>query len=286
MKERKKLGNILFATDLSENSARAIGWLRSFCNNFGSSVDIVYVLNQFPFSLSAEETAKARSVASRQFDGFVRKHHLNQKPFARKLIVGDTAVAVSEFVGKHDISLVVLGSQAIGLNRLLQGSISEEMFRSVDCPVLTVGPRAKSPRGQDGIPHVLFATNSEKQSGSVFPHFEFLFKGNSRPELALAHFLGKESKSVVERHKTRKRLLGKLINLVPEEVRSQIDDVVVESRSPVNGILGFSREGRFDLVVLGVKDAGPFTRAATHRPRAITHQIIQHATCPVLTIRV
>ena len=189
MKERKKFGNILFATDLSENSARAIAWLRWLCDHFGSTVDVVYVLNLFPFGMSAEETAQARSVASKQFDSFVRKYHLNQKPFAQKLIVGDAAVAVTEFVGKHEISLVVLGSQAIGLNRLLQGSISEEVFRSVDCPVLTVGPRAKSPRGHDGISHVLFATDLEKQSGSVFTHFDFLFKANSRPELALAHFL-------------------------------------------------------------------------------------------------
>ncbi|MGC1942513.1 MAG: universal stress protein [Candidatus Acidiferrales bacterium] len=286
MKERKHLGNILFATNLSEDSARAIDWLRWFGRHYGSTVCVVHVLDLLSFGLSVEEVAHARSMASKRLDRFVRKYRLNQKPFAQKLIVGDAAVAVTEFVGKHDISLIVLGSQAIGLNRLLQGSISEEVLRRVNCPVFTVGPRAKSPRRPVAISHVLFATNLAKQSGSVFTHCEFLFKGNPHCGLALAHFLPKESKSAFERHKTRKRLRGKLIKLVPEEVRRQIEDVVVESCSPVKGILEFSKEGRFDLVVLGVKDAGPFTRAATHRPRSITHQIIQYATCPVLTIRV
>ena len=286
MKERKRLGNILFATDLSEDSAHAIDWLQWFCGYYGSTAYIVYVLNLFLFGLSAEEIAQTRSIASKRFDRFVRKYRLNQKAFTQKLILGDAAVAVTEFVGKHDIALVVLGSRAIWLNRFLRGSISEEVFRSVDCPVLTVGPLAKSPRSSVGISRVLFATNMAKQSGSVLTYCEFLFKGNPHSGIALAHFLPKESKSVFERHKTRKLLQAKLINLVPEEMRCQIDDVVVESCSPVKGILEFSADGRADVIILAVKDAGPLTRAATHRPRSITHQIIQSATCPVLTIRV
>lgn len=285
MKERKTLGNILFATDLSEESAHAIDWLRWFCRHYASSVYVVYVLNLFPFGLSAEEIAEARSIAAKRFDRFIRKHHLNQKAFTPMLMVGDTAVSVTEFVDKHEIALVVLGSRAIGLNRLLRGSISEEVFRSVDCPVLTVGPRAKSPRSAVGIKQVLFPTQLTKQSGSVLTHFDFLFKSNPRCGLALAHFLPKESRSVVDRHKTRKELQAKLIDLVPPGLRDQIDDVVVERCSPVKGIHEFAERYRADLVILAVRDAGLFTRAATHRPRSITHQIIQSATCPVLTIR-
>jgi nucleotide-binding universal stress UspA family protein len=286
MKERTRLLNILFATDLSKDSARAIDWLRWFYARYGSSVYVLYVLNLFPFGLSAEEIVQARSVAAEQFDRFVRKHRLNQEPFTRKLIVGDPAVAVTEFVANQDIALVVLGSRAMGLSRLLGGSISEEVFRSVDCPVLTVGPRAKSPRSTGKISRVFFPTDLARQSRSVLTHFDVLFKGNPPPELALAHFLSKESMSVVERHKTRKSLRAKLIDLVPNEVRPQVDDVVVESCSPVKGILEFSTEGRADVIILAVKDAGPLTRAATHLPRSITHQIIESATCPVFTIRV
>jgi nucleotide-binding universal stress UspA family protein len=229
---------------------------------------------------------QARSVAAEQFDRFVRKHRLTQEPFTRKHIVGDPAVAVTEFVANHDIALVVLGSRAMGLNRLLGGSISEEVFRSVACPVLIVGPRAKAPRRTGKISRVFSRTDLVRQSRPVLTHFDVLFKGNPPPELALAHFLPKESTSAVKRHKTRKSLRAKLINLVPNELRPQINDVVVESCSPVKGILEFSTEECADVVILAVKDAGPLTRAATHRPRSITHQIIESAACPVFTIRV
>jgi hypothetical protein len=81
-----------------------------------------------------------------------------------------TAVGVTEFVGKYDVALVVLGSRTIGLNRFLRGSTSEEVFRSVACPVLTVGPRAKSPRSPVGIsapflPQVTSASSRSRGAG-------------------------------------------------------------------------------------------------------------------------
>ena len=276
----------MFATDLSGDSAHAIDWLRWFCDHYDSNAFIIHVSRLLPFGLSAEEIAQARRLAARRFEQFIRKHHLNQEAFTQELVIGDPAIAITEFVAKHDIELLLLSSRAAGLNRVLSGSVSEEVFRSVDCPVVIVGPRAKSPRGVAGISRVFFPTDLARYSKSVLSHCDFLFEGDPSPRLALAHFLSKESMSIVERHKTRKSLQAKLVDLVPDELRRQLDDVVVESRPPVRGILEFSREGRCDLIVLAVKDAGPLTRAATHQPRSIAHQIIRSATCPVLTFRV
>ncbi len=285
MKEPATLGNILFATDLSEQSARAIDWLRSFCSHYHSTAYVLHVLDLLTIGSTTEEIARARSIAERRFGRFIRKHRLKHEPFTSVLATGDTAHVVTEFVDNCRIALVVLGSRAVGLNRLLRGSISEEVVRSAGCPVITVGPRARSPRSL-GIRHVLFATNLAREATSVLSRLQFLFRGNLGAELALAHFLPKESKSLVERHEIRKRSHAKLIEMVPLEVRSRISDVVVESSSPVNGILEFSREQDVDLIVLAVREAGPFTRAATHRPLTITHQIVRSATCPVLTIRI
>jgi nucleotide-binding universal stress UspA family protein len=285
MKERATLGNILFATDLSGQSARAIDWLRWFCSHYHSTAYVLHVLDLLTIGSSTEEIARARSIAERRFVRFIRKHRLKHKPFTSVLATGDSAHVISEFVDNCRIALVVLGSRTVGLNRLLRGSISEEVVRSAGCPVITVGPRARCPRSL-GIRHILFATNLAREATSVLSRLQFLFRGNLGAELALAHFLPKESKSLVERHETRKKSHAKLIEMVPLEVRSRISDIVVESSSPVKGILEFSREQDVDLIVLAVREAGPFTRAATHRPLTITHQIVRSATCPVLTIRI
>ncbi|MFY9733058.1 MAG: universal stress protein [Candidatus Acidiferrales bacterium] len=284
MNDRVTLGNILFATDLSGQSAHAVGWLRWLCGRYHSTAYVLNVLDVPSIGLTAEDIAKRQIAAEERFSSFIRKHNLKQKPFTSVLATGDTAQVITEFVGNCSIALVLLGSRAVGLHRLLRGSISEEVVRSTDCPIITVGLRARPPRSF-GIRRVLFATNLARQATSVLTRLQFLFRGNLGAELALAHFLPQESKSLVERHEIRKRLHAKLIEIVPLHLRGRVSDVVVEPSSPVNGILEFSKHRSVDLIVLAVRDAGPFTRAATHRPLSITHQVIRAATCPVLTIR-
>jgi nucleotide-binding universal stress UspA family protein len=286
MKVRKTLGSILFATDLTENSAHAASWLRWFSNHYGSKAYIVYVLNFIPFGISAEQIANERNAAAGKFDRFIRKHRLNQKAFTPMLLVGDTSVALEEFIDKQKITLVILGSRAIGLNRLLKGSVSEELIRSLDCPVLTVGPHAKPPRSSIGIRRAIFATNLAKKSGLALTNLEFLFKVSPRCGLTLAHFLPNESNSVVKRDSVRREFQAKLMGLVPDNLRRRIERVIVEASSPVKGILELVKGVNADLVILAVRDAGEFTRAATHSPGSITPQIIQSASCPVLTLRV
>jgi nucleotide-binding universal stress UspA family protein len=276
----------LFATDPSENSAHAASWLRWFSSHYGSKAYILYVLNFIPFGISEEQIANERNAAAGRFDRFIRKHRLNQKAFTPVLLVGDTSVALSEFIDKHDISLVILGSRASGINRFLGGSVSEELLRSVNCPVLTLGRRAKSPRRSIAFRHVIFATNLARPSRSVLKNLEFVFKGRPRCGLTLAHFLPNESESIVARHRTRRNFQAKLMDLVPDKFRGRIEEVVVEACSPVKGILELVKSVKADLVILAVRDAGEFTRAATHSLGSITPQIIQAARCPVLTHRV
>ena len=280
-----KARNILFATDLSEQSAHAIDWLQWFCRQYRSAAYVLFVLDLLTIGLSDAEIAQLRSTAEKRFDRFIRKHSLQGKPFTSVLETGDTAIVVAQFVRHCRIALVVLGSRTVGLNRLLRGSISEEVVRTVSCPVITVGPRARLPRSV-GAKRVLFATNLATQTTSALNRLRFLFDENERMELALAHFLPKESKSLVDRHEIRKSVRAKLIEIVPPELRDWIGDVVVESSLPVKGILEIARKLSVDLILLAVRDAQPFTRAATHRPSSITHQIVRSATCPVVTIRI
>jgi nucleotide-binding universal stress UspA family protein len=51
--------------------------------------------------------------------------------------------AILEYVDYHDIDLVVMGTHGrTGLDRYLMGSVTENVVRLSDAPVLTVGPPA------------------------------------------------------------------------------------------------------------------------------------------------
>lgn len=277
--------SVLFATDLSDESAHAIRWIRWLYNHYRAKVYVVHVMDQLPLGVGDDDAAKQKKAADRRLRTFVRTHHIDGSGFSSILLVGDVAVLVEKFAQKNDIDCIVLGNKSSGLSRLFLGSISEEIFRSVDCPVLTVGPKVTSRSGAPALKRLLFATDLSKQSGSAVEYLRCLLAIAPTAELAVAHFIPQDSNSVVERYKLRKRLQTKLIESIPTPVPKQVTEIIVESASPGQGVIDFAKDWRADLIVLGVRSGGPFTRAMTHGRPSITHQIIRSAICPVLTIR-
>jgi nucleotide-binding universal stress UspA family protein len=73
--------------------------------------------------------------------------------------------------------------------------------------------------------------------------------------------------------------------MVGNEFRSQIEDVVVESGSPHEGMLKMAEGLHADLLVLGVRSGGAFTRAATHGLCSTAIRVVSEIPCPVLTVR-
>ena len=65
--------------------------------------------------------------------------------------------------GRHaqDIDLIVMGTCARhGVDKLLLGSVAELVFRTSECPVLTLGPHVIRGVKVDGeLRHILYATD-------------------------------------------------------------------------------------------------------------------------------
>jgi len=284
MKDHDTRRSIMFATDLSKNSSRAVEWVRWLRERSRATAYIVHVLDPVSKRIGSAENEKDRERVQGELDRFTRKNGFSGGAFRPVLFVGDRAVVLAQFAKRHGVGVAILENHAIGLNRFLAGSISEEIYRSVSCPVLTVGPLAqRPPTGK--IVRVLFATSLDKPSPTIFGRIRRIFGDDARLELTLAHFVPEESKRLVERYQTRRDLQAELVQLVPDQLRERIRDVIVECCSPVQGILELSRAEHVDLILLAVRDAGPFTRLATHRTGSIVHKIIERAACPVLTIR-
>jgi nucleotide-binding universal stress UspA family protein len=280
----KLLGTVLFATDLSEESAHAVRWVRWLHSRYRPDILVMHILDLPPIGLSNGDLARQKNTAEERLRRFVRAHHLDESGFRSMLLTGDVAVQVEKFVKRNGIDCIVLGSRASGLHRLFLGSMSEEIYRNAACPVVIVGPKATT-RPSTGLKRLLFATDLSKPSRSALEVLGRTPAIARSAELAVAHFIPRENKSVVERYKLRKQLQARLIEFVPTLLRKQITEVIVEPCPPAQGAVEFAKAWQADLIVLGVRSGGPFTRAATHGRPSITHRIIQSAVCPVLTIR-
>lgn len=227
-----------------------------------------------------------RQTADTQMKAFVRNNHLEGKNFETALLEGEPFAAIENFAAEREIDFIILGGKGdTGLARLFDGSVAEEIFRTARCPVMVVGPNATIRTSMERFSKLLFASDLSSISRSAVPFIEFLLSKNASATVTLAHFLDERDTNVFTRHQARGRIERELAEMISPDFRCRIAGVVVEVCPTSEGMLTMAEGLRADLLVLGVRSGGAFTRAATHGLCSIAPRVISEARCPVLTIR-
>lgn len=282
---------ILFPTDFSDESVQAVEFVRKLQRHFKATVHVIHVLDLFPFSLSSDAAAAANiealsQSAREQMQGFTEAHGLKGESFKPGLLNGEVSLALEDFTRQQEIDLIVLGSRGqVGMSRLFEGSMAEEIFRTALCPVIVIGPNARTPEDSETFERLLFPTDLGPFSRAAAPYVEFLLTDNPRATVSLAHFLEQDPGTPYERYSKRHEAENELRNMIPSGLRQQIRDVAVEFCSPAEGMIEMAKGFSANLMILGVRSGGSFTRAATHGWRSMTSQIVSQAPCAILTIR-
>jgi nucleotide-binding universal stress UspA family protein len=282
--------NILFATDFSSASAHAIPYVKRIAKRYDANLVALHVqppaVNPMtePGTWPNEETTRKRKEQYRDelletFAG-IRTTALVEE--------GDIQSRLQVAIQRNNTDLVVLGTRGrTGLGKILMGSVAEEIFRTVTCPVLTVGPRADSSRGADGeIREILYATDLASASPAAAAYAVSLAQ-EFQARLILLHVIPEpQPGDLVSAHDVSQAANGLLRKLVPEEAEAWCKpEFFVECGNPTDRILELAHLRQSDLIVLGVKQEEGVPGAATHLPIATAHKIVSHAECPVLTVR-
>ncbi len=281
---------MLFATDFSEESEAAVPCLQRLREYYDAKLYIVHVMDLFPHALGHSAAAAAaiqqiRSESEARMQQFLQAQRLQEGGAESVLLSGEVFAATEKFAQEHAIDLIVLGSRAeSGLGRLFAGSTAEEIFRTASTPVMVVGPGAPHVPGAGGFKRLLFATDLSPHSRSALSCLESMLRESSSVRVTLAHFLEDDGLGLYDRHQRRRRLEAELRAMLPAALRRQIADVIVEAAAPQTGIVEVAEKWPADLLVLGVRSGGAFTRAATHAP-SLAHTVISRSPCPVLTVR-
>lgn len=285
------ISNVLLATDFSIESAQAVDYARRFCDHQNTKLFVVHVMDVFPYALSADLAAKTkiaeiRNKAEEQMKEFLRAHGLEQTKIESHVIEGETSAALEKFIREHGIDIIVLGSRGdTGISRLFEGSMAQEIYLTAQCPVMVVGPRVTIHPDTAKFSRLLFATDLSRFSRIALPHVEFLLQENPTAKLTLAHFVEQEADNVYERHLSRRRLEHQLMEMIEPGFRGQVEDTVVEACAAHEGMVKMAEGSGADLLVLGVRSGGAFTRAATHGLFSTASRVISEISCPVLTVR-
>jgi nucleotide-binding universal stress UspA family protein len=169
--------SILCATDFSGVAKTALAYAASIARTHHAKLYVVHVLpDEAPLPIPSDplpaSLARDRSEAESNMRILGKEHCLVDLPHEDIVERGPTQEVIADLIRQKGIDLLVLGTHGrSGLNKLLLGSVAEELFRIAACPVLTVGTPVPEPResGLD-IRKVLFPTDFEQPSLMALPY--------------------------------------------------------------------------------------------------------------------
>jgi nucleotide-binding universal stress UspA family protein len=286
-----RIRNILFATDFSAAAAHAIPFVRQIAKHYDADLVTLHVRPLVVNPMTEPVSWPTDIEAAKAEDDKHRKEILDAFPGIRtqvRIEEGSIKDHLEAAIEKNNTDLVVIGTRGrTGLGKMLMGSVAEEIFRTVSCPVLTVGPHtdvSRVPGGQ--FREIVFATDLSPESQGAAAYAVSLAQ-EFQSRLLLVHVIPEpeagELVTAADVTASSKNLLRKL---VPPEAEAWCrPDYFVFRGDPAEKILDFANLRETDLIVLGVRPETGVPGAATHLPISMAHKIVSHAACPVLTVR-
>ena len=287
-KIRTQFENILFATDFSAAAAHAVPFVKKIARHFQSNLVALHVKPPVVNPMTQPTTWQADIVAARVFDKKHRDELLDTFAGINTEVMieeGEIQSCLQSAIEKHNTDLVIIATRGrTGVAKVLLGSVAEEIFRTVPCPVLTVGPHSDPAKAN--IREILLATDFGSESQSAAAYAVSLAQ-EYQARLTLLHVVPErkpgELVSWFDVQESSKQLLRKL---VPAEAEAWCrPEYLVERGDPAERILDLANLRAVDLIVLGAQPEKGILGAATHLPIATAHKVVAHANCPVLTVR-
>jgi nucleotide-binding universal stress UspA family protein len=297
------LRNILYPTDLSENSAAAIPYLRAIAEWHGATVHVIHVippepLLELPLDLPPELDAD-RSVAQSALKAMLATKPFGDVHCVSRVERGHFWKTIKEVIDHENIDLIVLGTHGRhGLKKLVLGSVAEQVFRLSPCPVLTVGPHCTLGEGGSiKIATILFATDFSFSARSGLEYALSIARA-SEARLVLLHAVmpggeaipGSFDEATIEASlKIEEQELESaredMEHLAAEEIMHGTRiETIVEVGAAANLILSHAEMERADMIVMGAHHSTGGS-IASHIPWATASTVVREAHCPVLTVR-
>jgi nucleotide-binding universal stress UspA family protein len=203
---------------------------------------------------------------------------------------GNPAQQIAASVRQFQVDRILLGTRSRSkLTKLLLGSVAEQVLRSVNLPVITVGPEAHLPvESCDGEKVVLHAT-ALRETSRPSAALACQIAATQKARLVLLHVLppvdemlraglptGLDSAAMQELRRLASDT-GQTASARPARI-----DPCVAHGNPSIEILAASSELHATLIVLGATQRAAFQNLT--RDRTI-YRVLAHARCPVLSLR-
>jgi nucleotide-binding universal stress UspA family protein len=185
---------------------------------------------------------------------------------------------IKSFIREHSVKRLIVGTSGRGkLGKLLIGSVAEQLIRSLDIPVCTVGPHFKPP-APNRPRRILFALSLRHHPEHSL-RFAVDLAAGSAAELTVLHVVGQDLGDEGLAAGAMSKIEELLRELEPTPVQPHIR---IRSGEPAEEIVAECAASRPQLLVLSAFQASPLS--ATFRT-GVAYRVIAQAPCPTFTLR-
>jgi len=287
---RLSVRNILFTTDFSALADNALPYAAAIARHYGAQVHVGHAIPAEPRLAVPVEALpvdfdSSRDEAQHAIERFLRNaplKGLRVQPILRK---GRHEFVFADMVRTLDIDLVVTATHGrSGLKKFVLGSVAEEIFRTVPCPAMTIGPDVTTRdllRGE--VLEVLCAIDS---SGS--PHalaYAAALASDYGARLSVVHAIPDvEQPTLYYRDQALSAARAELKRLVSTwKFPGTPEQLIVRFGNVSDNILDLAADLMASAIVMGAQQSGA-PRMAGHLPFTFAHEVIRNAGCPVITV--
>lgn len=297
------LTSVLWATDLSPYSEKALRHATQIARYFGSKLYLMHVVSSLGYTLAGPDSmVYASAAAHRDLRGVEHSLILHGAVAGidHEVIVseGDVWQSIERVSAQKNIGLIVIGTHSrTGIAKLLLGSTAEEIFRKSSRPVLTVGPNCPDQNhltDHEIPPPVLFPTDFTEESLAALPYaVQLANEQNTR--LILHHAIDAfpdrlrlsqySANDVVRLRSSEKQRAFDRLHSCIRGSRTKLTPLCnVQFGEAADSILSTASRFRVGIIVLGLK-ANPFVEVASHFRWSAASSVVSDSFCPVLTVR-
>ena len=182
---------------------------------------------------------------------------------------------------------IILGTRSRGrLGKMLLGSVAEQVLRSVNLPVITVGPEAHLPVQSGDDERVVLHATTLRETSRPSAALACQLAAELKAKLVLLHVLPPVEEMIHEGEVSdfdaaAVRELRALASDTASVSNLQIDTIVMHGNPSIE-ILAEAADCKARLIVLGATHRSAFDNLTHDRT---VYRVLAHARCPVLTLR-
>ena len=297
---RMQFNRIICATDFSDFSNRTVNYGIALAREFEAKLYVCHIIDLSSVAIYGEFQLDPVGLQNRimkdareQLEELIGQQHKEWEPL---ITVGHTADEIARIVEEKNIDLVITATRGrSGLKRLILGSVTERLMRTLRCPLLVVHSPDKEFIGTGDlevkINRILIGCDFSPDSSLAFEYGLSLAQ-EFESELHLAHVI--ESTAYQELQKTdtpieteiqqeiHDRLIQKLHDMVPEDARNwcKPKTSLIEGR-PYEELVKYAEKHDIGMIVLGARGLGLVKSLLLG---STTDRVIRRAPCPVLSV--